>query len=197
MFPYKFNLGQIIRTAVTGLNASRLFIADYNFGGGNVAAASDTGVHAAVTLHETDPTVVTTGISNPAVPRALRVKGNQAGVTGDVVIAGTNIAGAAISETIALNAGNAVEGTKAFKTVTSITLPARAGEGDTVSVGWNDKLGLPYMLSKNTVLYAYLDGAREATAPTVTVDDNEIEKNTVDLSSSLNNKPVRVVLLVP
>lgn len=197
MYPYKFDMGQRIKVDATAGVADWLFTAGYAFGGGNVAAASDTGVHAAVTLADGETTVVTTAITNPVVPRALRVKGNQAGVAGNVVIEGTNMCDEVITETIALNAGSAVEGNYAFKTVTKITMPARVGVGDTVSVGWNDKLGLPWMLTRNTVYAAFLDNAKEGTAPTVVVDNNEIHKNTLDLSSSLNNKPVYVIALLP
>ena len=69
--------------------------------------------------------VITAGITNPAVPRALSVDGNVAGVVGNVKITGTNYAGAVIDETIALNETTAVSGTKAFKTITKIELPAQ------------------------------------------------------------------------
>ena len=197
MFPYIFDMGQRIKTEVEGIAANWLFLAGWNFGGANIAAASDTGVKAAVTLADGETTEVTTGITSPAVPRALRIKGNQAGVTGNVVIEGTNYLGEAITETIAANAGSAVEGNKAFKTVTKITFPARAGAGDTISVGWNDKLGLPYLLSRNTVLAAFLDNAKEGTAPTVTTSATAIESNTIDLNSALNNKPVYAILILP
>jgi len=67
---------------------------------------------------------------------------------------------------------------------------------DTVSVGWNDKLGLPYKLSHDTVLAACLDNVRETTAPTVTVDSDDVENNTVDLDSALNGKQVDIYLAV-
>lgn len=67
---------------------------------------------------------------------------------------------------------------------------------DTVSIGWGDKLGLPYKLAHNTVLAAYLNNVREGTAPTVTVDADEIEKNTIDLNSALNGSPVDAYLIV-
>lgn len=65
-----------------------------------------------------------------------------------------------------------------------------------VQVGWNDKLGLPYRLSHNTVLTAYLDNTLESNAPAVTVDADDIEDNTIDLHSSLNGDDVDIYLLV-
>lgn len=69
---------------------------------------------------------------------------------------------------------------------------------DTVSVGWNDKLGLPYKLAHNTVIpgMTYLDNTVEATDPTVTTDADEIEKNTIDLNSALDGTQVDAYLIV-
>jgi hypothetical protein len=125
------------------------------------------------------------------------VKGNASGITGDVVITGTNYADEEITETIALSGATAVIGNKAFKTVSQIDLPVQTNEsGDTVSIGYGEKIGLPYLLSHNTVLAAYLDNAKEATAPTVTVSASDIESNTIDLNSALASKVVDVYLIV-
>lgn len=196
MFPYIYDMGQRIKTAVEGLAADWLFLAGFSFGGGNIAAASDTAVHAAVTLGA-EAQDVTTLITSPVVPRNITVKGSQAGITGNVVITGTNYKGEAITETIALSGASSVAGNYAFKTVTKVSLPALTGEGDTVSVGTGSKLGLPWLLSRNVVLKAYLDNALEGTAPTVTIDATDIHKNTVTLASALNNKPVYAILALP
>ena len=67
---------------------------------------------------------------------------------------------------------------------------------DKISVGWGDKLGLPYLLPHNTVQQAYLNNVKESTAPTVTTDNDEIEKNTIDLYSALNGSAVDIYLFV-
>ncbi len=71
-----------------------------------------------------------------------------------------------------------------------------AGILDKVSIGWGDKLGLPYKSSHNTVMAAYLNNVKESTAPTVSVDDDEIDKNTILLNSALNGTVVDVYLIV-
>lgn len=196
MTPKKVNFGQRAKTSVNGLYVLTKDIVMFSASATNAVAASNTAVHAAVTLIA-DAKEVTTAITNPAIPRALRIKGNAAGIAGNVVIEGTNYKGESITETIALNEANAVDGTKAFKTVTKITLPAKTNvSGDTVSIGFCDKLGLPYLLSENTVLRAYLSNALEATAPTVTVSATAIESNTVLLNSALNGTAVNVYLMV-
>ncbi len=194
MFPYNHKKGQVIMTDVQGLSADRAFLAHVPLG--SPAAASNTAAHAAVTLADGATTVVTTGITDPDVPRAIRIKGSAAGIAGNVVIEGTNIRDEAITETIVAKDADAVDGAKAFKTVTKLTFPARTTAGDTISVGFNDVLGLPYELATNTVQIAALNHVREANAPTVTVSASAIESNTIDLSSALNGNPVEAWLMV-
>ena len=124
---------------------------------------------AATLLVQTVTKTVTTGITNPDFPRNLVVKGNDANVTGNVVINGTDVLGAALTETIALSGSSAVVGTKAFKTVTSIVLPPYAVAGtETVSVGVGVKLGLPVRIYNiNQKLYSNFDGSIDAGTQTV------------------------------
>jgi hypothetical protein len=185
-----------IQTDVRGKRAERMYVAHLQVSATNAVAAGDVGVHAAITLADGVITEATTNITNPKVPRALRIKGNVAGITGDVVIEGTNYNDEPITETIAASGGSRVEGNKAFKTITKITVPARNAEGDTISIGWNDKLGLPYKLAHNTVLTSYYDNTLESTAATVTVSATEIESNTIDLNTALSGKQVDVYLIV-
>lgn len=159
------------------------------------AATSATAVHAAVTDDGTEQTI-TSGITNPDVPR--NVTATPGGTSTDigaiqVVVEGTDTFGEAISETLpafTANATTAVTGSKAFATITSITIPAHDGTGATTSIGTGSKLGLPAALSRNTVVAAFLDGAKEGTAPTVAVDASEVASNTVTLNSALNGDDV-------
>lgn len=193
MNPFKHDFGQKITTDANGVEAGRCFIAHVKYT--EPATKDITGILASTPL-TTETQIVTEGITDPDVPRSVRIKGNAAGITGDVVINGTNINDDAISETIALNGDSEVQGNKAFKTITSIELPAQTNAGDEVSVGTDNKLGLPYKLSLNTVLKAYRDGALEGTAPTVTVDPDNIENNTVLLNSALNGTDIDIILIV-
>lgn len=193
MYPYNFKFGQKIQSDAVGINPDRGFIARVTYT--EPAAKNITGILAATELEEEEQTI-TEGITDPDVPRNVRIKGS-ADVTGDVVINGTNINDDAISETLALNGTTEVEGNLAFKTITSIELPVQATENtDTVQVGTANKLGLPYKLSLNTVLKAYRNSGLEASAPTVTVDADDLEKNTIELSSALNGTNVDVIIIV-
>jgi hypothetical protein len=120
-YPYNHKLEQEIQTDVTGVTADRAFVAHVNWA--DPAAATSDAIKT-ITLGAAAQTI-TTGITNPDYPRALAVDGNVAGIAGNVVIAGTNYAGEAITDTIALDGTTSKPGTKAFKTVTSITVPAR------------------------------------------------------------------------
>jgi|GEM_PF-640729 len=148
--------------------------------GVNNAILADTAMASGAT------TVVTTGFTAPDVARCVTVKGNDANVTGNVVVEGKNFEGVTITETIALAGAAVVSGNKAFKTVTKVTLPAYAvANTERVRVGTGAKLGLPVRLTRNTVLFAFLAGVREATAPTVAVSGTAIESNTMTLNSAL------------
>lgn len=142
-------------------------------------------------MDDADPTEVDAFAAQPDVPRNLTVKGNDANVSGDVVIAGTNAAGETISETFALNGSAVVVGNKAFETVTLITLPPYdTANTERVRVGVGSKIGLPAKLSRNSVIAAFLNGVREGTAPTVAVSAAALESNTATLSSALNGTGV-------
>jgi hypothetical protein len=106
----------------------------------------------------------TTGLVQPDVPRNITIKGNAAGNAGNVVIHGTDINGTVVSDTIALNAAVEVVGLVAFKTITSVDLPAETHAGtDTVSLGRGVKIGLPVALADAALLLAHeFNGANDA-----------------------------------
>ena len=193
--------GQEIKSDVAGEDLDRGFIAHFEVSAANAVIADTDGVHAAVTDNG-DQQVITTEISNPAVPRNITA---TAGGTGtdigaiQVIIEGTNFLDAVISETLpafTVDTPGTVEGSKAFKTVTKITIPAHDGTGATTEIGWGDKLGLPYKRDMVSCLDAFLDKALEGTAPTLTVDAANIELNTFELNSALNGTQVDAFLVV-
>lgn len=127
------------------------------------ALASTTAVHAAITCPTAGTTLVTTEITNPDVPRLVTVTGNQASVTGNVVIIGTDINDAALTDTIASSGVSTVASTKAFKTVTSIEIPTRGAASDTIAIGTSAKVGFPIAIPQTTrVIIKNFDGATDA-----------------------------------
>jgi len=131
-----------------------------------VVAPTDADVNdvLAATLLTTAVQTVTTGITDPDVPRFLSVTGGDANVTGNVVIVGTDINGDAITDTIASSGTSTVDGDVAFASVTSIALPVYAVAGtETISVGVTVDIGLPVnILDAAQALANYFDGSDDA-----------------------------------
>lgn len=117
-----------------------------------------------------------------------------------VIINGTNINDEPISETLpvfVVNNTGAKTGVKAFKTITSVFLPSHDGVGATVSLGYSDSLGLPFMFSKKPYLRITQDGAVKAAPTTFTVDADEIEKNIIDPTDALDGTELCFYFLLP
>ena len=138
---------------------------------------------------------VTTFVAQPDVPRNLVI--TPGGTTGDVescviVVAGTSIKNRAISEnfTFLADASTAQTGSKAFKTITSVTFPANCESGGfaaTWSVGYGEKLGVKECMSgAGHIFFSTLNGAKEATAPTMAVSASAVESNTADFNGTMN-----------
>lgn len=151
------------------------------------AAVTDTGA----------PIIVTTAITQPTTARNVTATagGTGANITAvAVIVTGTNDEDAVITETLPVFTAatpGTVTGSKAFKSITSITVPAN-GAGVTTSIGYGAKLGLGVRLSRDSISRAYLNGVREATLPTVAFSPTVLESNTVQLASALNGTPVVV-----
>ncbi len=138
---------------------------------------------------------VTSFVAQPDVARNLVI--TPGGTTGDVeactvVVAGTNYKDDAISENFAFlaNASTATTGSKAFKTITSITFPANCESGSfaaTWDVGYGEKLGLKNCMAQaGHILFSTVAGAKEATAPTMAASATAIESNTADFNGTMN-----------
>ena len=138
-------------------------------------------------------TAVTTGITNPDVPRLITVqcKASCGDVkAGNVIIVGTNIYNAAITDTLTFtaNLASAVTSVKAFKTITSVTFPAEdANYTAQWSVGVSDAVGLDKCINfAGDIPWASFNGAFETTHPTCVADADEVEKNVCDPNSALD-----------
>jgi hypothetical protein len=135
---------------------------------------------------------ITTGITNPDFPRTLEIDSDEGGATGDVVITGTNIRGDVVTDTIALNGTTAVEGVVAFKTITSIQLPVKAGT-ESVWVGWGDKLGLQSIPWSTDVESEHSDHAVDTGGTVLTRDSDEIEKCLYDPTTECDGSEDKMI----
>ena len=161
---------------------------------GRPSAAGAASVHAAITGGASAVTAVTTGITQPDVPRNLYITpgGTTTDVKGmDITVTGTNVEGKTITETFTFsaNATAATVGAKAFKTVTSISIPAQDGAGATFAIGRGAKIGIgmrniasmPIEVMTNTAGVEAIEAAG-ASALSATV----VESNTVTTTTALD-----------
>jgi hypothetical protein len=201
LYPYNPALGQKLQTDVEGVNVDAAFLAHIQIAAAKATVASTNGIHTAAATSSAAATDITTGFTQPSVPR--NVTATAGGTAADikavqVVVEGTNYADEVITETLpafTVDTAGSVTGSKAFKTVTKYTVPIMDGNGATVALGFGEKLGIPYKLAHNTVEMAFLDNTKES-APTVTVSATALESNTVDLATALSSKVVDIYLLV-
>lgn len=156
-----------------------------------VAAGSASAVLAATTAATGTSTTVTSGITNPDVPRALTV--TPAGTSANILdcqirVNGTNVEGKPIADLFQIPAGSTtlVTGIRAFKTVTSVVIPGAQGAGVTFAVGTSNKLGVNHRLfNQNTTVKVYQDSSVGTPnlslqgAPTIVADEESIARNLV------------------
>ena len=175
-----------------------VFLTRENWSAAQAALGTATGCHAAYTS-TASAGVLTTGITQPTCAR--NVTATAGGTAGDikaisVTVTGTDINDETISEVLpAFTADTAgiVVGSKAFKTVTQIDVPAHDGTGATTAIGYGDKLGLSNYLLHNTCLFTSLNGVVESTAATLATSLTSLSNNTIDLHSALNGTAVQTI----
>lgn len=162
---------------------------------GSPALGTATALNAAIPLtNAPQPGVIPT--SQPDVARICSAKGNAGGIAGNVTFHGVASNGASASETIALSGASEVFTTIALAGDVTVDLPVETHAGtDTVSLGVGDKLGLLDLVTRNTIVNAYLNGVIETTKPVVATG-NAIANCTVDLNSALNGDPVALDMYV-
>lgn len=168
----------------------------YTFGQKKVSAATAGAVHAAIATVVAG-TTVTTGFTQPDVPRVLAI--TTGGTTNDfaassVTITGFNVEGKVINDVIAISDNpGAVQlaGTLVFKRVTSVTLSKADGTGGTFTVDTTSKLGLNHRLppnfstaivvqdTQNDVLTSATTPAIQAAPSSSNFDGEFVEKNWV------------------
>lgn len=209
--PYDRNGAYVSDDAGTA-GSSRGFIAHFQVAAADAVVSDTDGIFDGIVApngaaEPAETTVTATAesdefIAQPACTRNVTVT-VAATTAGDVsasaiVVTGTNAAGEMITEnfTPTINTPATLTGSKAFKSITSVAVPPQDGASVTVDVGFGAKLGLPYKLAHNTVLTAYLDNAKEGTAPTVATSASALESNTITLNSTLASKVVDAYLIV-
>lgn len=184
--PYKHDFGQEIDTATPLYNVDHSFIAHVVIPK-PVAADSDAMVDGAecTTGAEADPLVITAFAAQPAWPRniVVTVAATTAAdvAAGKITVTGVNMAGETITEehTVTADTPATFTGAKAFKAVTSVSVPVQDGASVTVDVGWGDLYGIPYKLTADElVILKLFNNATDA--GTVANSATVLESNTYD-----------------
>jgi hypothetical protein len=138
MYPFNFKKGQVIQSNAPGISADHFYGAHYHVPAADATAEADASVMALHSMDEAAHDVIT-GITNPAAPRNVKIKGNKAGLNTKVTVHGVNYANEVISEELTLNGSTAVAGSLAFAKITKVSMPARtnapAKQKATVVVG--------------------------------------------------------------
>jgi hypothetical protein len=143
---------------------------------------------------DTNAVTISTFVAQPDVTRALQftIGGTAADIgTCTATVSGTDYLNDPISEEFSVTANTAetLQGSKAFKTVTSISLPAACEDspyGATWSVGYSEKIGLKRCMSGNHYIFSTVAGAYEATRGTIAYDASNVEGNTIDFNGTMN-----------
>ena len=190
--PYKADRGQMIKADAGSVDMS--FLAHVQLTAAQTVAADTDGV-ASITMGTSKKTV-TTGLAAMPAARNLTVVGNAAGISGTLKVTGTNMAGEEITESFTLSGTTAQTGSKAFASVTKVEVPVRNAADDAVDIGWGVKFGIPYKLTLNTVLAAYVNNSKEGTAPTVAVSTEALESNTIAMNTTPSGKATEYFLIV-
>lgn len=211
LYPYNYDYGQTIQTAVPDLEVDRGFIANLAWTALETAAADTDGIFDGIAAESllaepagvavTKDTEDTEFVAQPPCARNLTVTvaATTAGhvKAAAIVVTGTNLADEVITEsfTPTVDTPATLVGAKAFKTVTSVTVPAQDGDSVTVDVGFGQLIGLPYKLAKKRVLVTLNDGVVD-TAPALTISTSALESNTVDFNGSLDGSVMDMSLIV-
>jgi hypothetical protein len=133
-------------------------------------------------------------LDDPDVPRCLIVTPVDV-VTTEMKFTGLDISGAVITENLTFAASSTAQTTtKAFMNVTRIDATT-SGTTRTVDIGTADKLALNKKFAVNPVVYCSVNGAREGTAPAVTVSSTVLAQNTIDTATAPGGHVTKVWVL--
>lgn len=159
------------------------------------ATASTTAIFPATAVATAGQTF-TSGFTNPDVPRAITVTVGASVAAdiaaGTIVVTGVNIAGKTFTENFAVTADTAatINGTKAFKRITSVAVPAQDGNSVTVAVGTRGILGLNHFLPSGATVKTLMNNNGTVTLadPTAsTTSTTALESNTVTPATAPNS----------
>lgn len=195
LYPYNPNMGQKVQTGIHGAVVDAGYVAHLVWAN-PVATSANRILNAAATSGA--PTIIAAFAGQPDFARQISITpgGTTANaLAGNILVEGLDEGGNIITENVAIAAASAavVFTTKAFKTITKVTIPAQ-GAAVTFSAGITDKLGIPYTLVHDTALFALFNNVKEVVVLTLNAAD--ATKNLVDFTSALNGSRADLYLVV-
>lgn len=124
--------------------------------------------------------------------------------TGDIVVTGIDVQLRPRTETITLSGATPVAGKVAFKEITSIAVPVKAGS-ETIKIGFGDVLGLDSRMAINTVFKELSGNSYPAVTPVATAGTfveasaaaNSDRNGTYDPNASANGTIDFAVIYIP
>ena len=147
----------------------------------DIKAADTDGIHAAIAGID-GAQEITTAITNPGESRNITITCTDlAASSGTVTITGL-VRGASTTEDIVISLGATVQGNKAFDTVTKIEIPATLKVGDSLQVGFGDKIGLTNTISAASKVFKITINANDVTSTYVPAKVNATY-STIDFST--------------
>jgi len=202
LYPFNPNVGQKIQSQVADILGDAAFLYHMSISAIDAIVSDTNAIKADIVALIDNPVVVETLITNPTIVRNITatVKGTVGDVKAvQVLIEGTNVNNEVISESLpafTVDTLGTKIGTKAFKTVTKITVPAMDGAGVIVDIGFGEVVGLPFKLSHNTLFASFKNNVKEVTDSTVLFDSAHFENNTIKLNSAFDGTVVDVYFMV-
>ena len=200
-YPFNPTLGQKIQSNVGGATQDASYIAHLQWTAleAIVAAAASLKAATAVSADST-ATLIPTAQPSCAKNVSLTVGGTAGSIKAvQGKVYGIDLNDVEITEDLpafTVDTAGTVTGSKAFKAVTKVEIPAMDGAGVTVSIGHGEKLGLPYLLPCSTILFGSKAAVREITDPTVAYSATVLSSNTIDFDSALDGSVMHAYLVV-
>lgn len=200
-YPFNPTLGQKLQTNVSGVSVDASYIAHLVWSEEEAVVADVDGLLAASAVSADSVTTLAPTAQPSCAKNITATVGGTAGSIKavQVTVKGKNIAGETIEEDLpafTVDTAGTVAGSKAFVSVDEVSVPAMDGAGVTVSIGFGEKLGLPYLLSTAAVLFGSKEGTRESSDPTLAVSATDIESNTIDFDSALDGSEMHAYIIV-
>lgn len=196
-FPVYINFGaplaidtNALIAAATGAELPNTATTTYTTATSGTSPLDDAGLPAVASVQMADGSLQSVWVQD--VPRAITgtMTHGSAVVASSLIITGYDVYGELMTELFTFTAGTtskSVAGKKAFKWIKSYAITAAAdATANTLNVGFNDVLGLPFRMSEKNRFLPMGNGAPDASATLVIADDTAATNATGDVRGTVD-----------